>query len=140
VSGRNRTLVWAHGDLGYGNAIADPETAHVQGIIDWDQGREDLAGIDLLNFLIQRDRARRLSSAVGAFGEIGAEFISGGFGGCDARIVYENDFPVGPEERRELLGCAALRFAQRYMTYPSLVAGARDETRAILEYACGILE
>ncbi len=140
VSGRNRTLVWAHGDLGYGNAIADPETAHVHGIIDWDQGREDLAGVDLLNFLIQRDRARRLSSAIGAFGEIGAAFISSGFSGCDARIAYENDFRPGPEERRELLGWAALRFAQRYMTYPSLVAGARDETRAILEYACGILE
>lgn len=140
VSGRNRTVVWAHGDLGYGNAIADPETAHIHGIIDWDQGREDLAGIDLLNFLIQRDRARRLSSTIGAFWGIGSEFTSMGFSGCDARIAYENDFPVSPEERRELLGWAALRFAQRSMTYPALLAGARDETRAILEYACGILE
>lgn len=140
VSGRSRTVVWAHGDLGYGNAIADHRTAHINGIIDWDQGREDLAGIDLLNFLIQRDRARRLSSAIGAFAAIGAEFISSGFSGCDARIDYENDFPFSSEERRELVGWAALRFAQRYMTYPSLLAGARDETRAILEYACNILE
>jgi hypothetical protein len=140
VSGRDRTVVWAHGDLGYGNAIADPDTAHIHGIIDWDQGREDLAGIDLLNFLIQRERARRLSSPIGAFGGIGSEFISSGFSGCDARIAYENDFPFGPDERRQLLGWAALRFAQRSMSYPSLLAGARDETRAILEYACGILE
>jgi hypothetical protein len=140
VAGRTRRVVWAHGDLGYGNAIADPETGHIHGIIDWDQGREDVAGIDLLNFLIQRDRARRLSSAIGAFEEIGPAFISSGFSGCDARIAYENDFPAGQEERRELVGWAALRFAQRYMTYPSLLAGAREETRGILEHACGILE
>lgn len=138
--GEQRLVVLAHGDFGYGNAIADPRTGALCGIIDWDQGREDLAGVDLVNFLIQRERSRRVYALPDAFEETSSRIIRDGFKRFDERIEYEERFPLGPEKRAELFGWAALRFAQRGMTYPSLFVGAREETRAILEWACAILK
>jgi hypothetical protein len=39
------TTAVAHGDFGYGNALVDPRTGALHGIIDWDQAGRDLAGV-----------------------------------------------------------------------------------------------
>src|SRR5690606_13706408 len=58
MDGRTRTYCLSHGDYGYGNLLAQGTPARVSGVIDWDQARTGLAGIDLINFLVQRHRMR----------------------------------------------------------------------------------
>jgi hypothetical protein len=136
---QERTLVWAHGDFGYGNALVDPKTGTLRGIIDWDQGREDLAGIDLLNFLVQRERAVHGRSLPAALLETGQRVIAGGLRGADTRVDYEDHVPLEPEVRLEMLGWLALRFAERGSRYPQIFQGSRDEIHAVVRWACRLL-
>ena len=140
VLGARRVIVWAHGDFGYGNAIADPQTGKLNGIIDWDQARTDLAGVDLLNFLVQRERSLNGSSLLAALEMVGRSFILDGWAGLDSQIGYETYFNAPAETRSELVAWTSLRFAQRTMTYPSLFATVRDEINIVLKWATAILE
>jgi hypothetical protein len=137
--GTDRWLVWAHGDFGYGNAIADPRTAALRGIIDWDQGRIDLAGIDLLNFLIFREHGRAGGALIASFKSIADRVVTQGFRGVDARLDYEDTFPLGQQGRLDALACVALRITQRAAIYPALFASSRAETHSILRWACEAL-
>lgn len=46
---------WAHGDFGYGNAVASPADGQLEAVIDWETAsRCSPVGLDLFNLLIQR--------------------------------------------------------------------------------------
>jgi hypothetical protein len=139
ILGTKRLLVWAHGDFGYGNAIADPHTGGVRGIIDWDQARQDLCGVDLLNFLLLREYSRRAIPLVPLLESITKRFVAGGFRAIDPRLDYETDFPIGEPGRLDLLGLVALRIAQRVAIYPALFQQSRAETHSVLAWACEAL-
>jgi hypothetical protein len=134
--GTVRQIVWSHGDFGYGNAIADPRTGDLLGIIDWDQGREDLAGVDLLNFLFLREQilgsAGLTESLAGIVGRIADNGLPSG--GTGSR--YDAEFPAVHHQRLELLGWVTLRVAQRAATYPALLARSREEVHSLLRWAC----
>ena len=135
----DRWLVWAHGDFGYGNAIADSKTAALRGIIDWDQGRVDLAGVDLLNLLLFREPGRGNSPLVTSFQSIADRVVAHGFRGLDARLDYEDTFPLGEQGRLDVLAFVALRITQRAAIYPALFASSRAENHSILRWACEAL-
>jgi hypothetical protein len=139
ILGTRRLLVWAHGDFGYGNAIADPQTGQVRGIIDWDQARHDLSGVDLLNFLLLREHSRRDIPMASLLEEIAKRFVTGGFHAINPRLDYETDFATGEPSRVDLLGLVALRIAQRVAIYPALFQQSRAETHTLLEWACDAL-
>jgi hypothetical protein len=134
--GTDHQLVWSHGDFGYGNAIAASRTGSLCGIIDWDQAREDLAGVDLLNFLIAREQMRSRMSLSATFVRVGPHMIDQGFRWFDPGIQYEEHFPLTPRQRSELLGWFALRMAQRTAIYPSVLKSSTDEVHSILRWAC----
>lgn len=135
----DRWLVWAHGDFGYGNAIADPKTAVLRGIIDWDQGRVDLAGVDLLNFLVAQEHARAGIPLVTSFRLIADRVVASGFRGVDSRFEYEDAFPLGKQGRLDVLAFVALRTTQRAALYPALFSSSRTEIHSILRWACEVL-
>lgn len=137
--GRERTLAWVHGDFGYGNVIADPKTGELSGVIDWDQAMEGLAGEDLVNFLVQRERAMRGRSLSQALEEVGEAVVAGGFRAFDSRLTHDQDIVLTTDEREEIMAWTTLRFAQRGMAYPALFAPAREETRVALAWACEML-
>ena len=52
-------VVFSHGDFGYGNILYDSRTASLSGVIDWDTSRDvELPGVDFINLLIQKFRAK----------------------------------------------------------------------------------
>lgn len=138
--GTRRRLVWSHGDYGYGNVIADPRTGSLLGVIDWDQAREDLAGIDLLHFLVQRARGMRALSLPAALRVVGEPLLDGGFRGIDPRLDYEDWHPLTPALRRELLGWLTLRIVQRMLKYPLDYSRSRAEALAALAWACRVVQ
>jgi aminoglycoside phosphotransferase (APT) family kinase protein len=134
--GAERTRVWAHGDFGYGNAMVDPRTGALRGIIDWDQARVDLAGVDLLNFLVQREMGARACSFLAAFTDVARRVATGGFRAVHPSVDYEERLGLSPAERRDLVGWAALRMAERAIRYPRLFDRSRAETGEVLRAAC----
>ena len=140
IVGVRRKVCWNHGDFGYGNVIVDAETAKLRGVIDWDQAGEDLAGVDLVNFLVQRERALRGRTLPDALKEVGYPVGLGGFRAFDSRLMFDQTVSQSIEERQELLAWVTLRFAQRGMAYPALFVSAREETRVALERASRLLE
>jgi hypothetical protein len=137
--GRERVIVWSHGDFGYGNAIVDPRTARLHGVIDWDQAREDLAGVDLLHFFVQRERGHKNLPLLDALKEVAGQIIRNGLYDFSGRADYEREFAITAEMRSELLALVALRFAQRDMVYSSLSVTGIENTRGILEWGTSIL-
>lgn len=138
--GRRRHLVLAHGDFGYGNVIADARSGTLKGVIDWDQAREDWAGVDLINFLVQRIASMRALGISDAFRACGAHVIGGELRALDDRIDYRELFPDDLRDGAALVAWVALRFAQRGMAYPALFVTTRDDTHALLRWACEIVE
>ncbi len=139
ITGKSLDVVLSHGDFGYGNAIASAPTGKLNGIIDWDQAREDMLGLDLVNFLIQRQRSRASVSLPEAFQSVGAQIIAGGFGAVNHQLTHDKEFPLDAGTRAELTGVAALRFAQRDMAYPEVFASARNDLLAVMHCAIGYL-
>jgi hypothetical protein len=137
--GRDRTVVWAHGDFGYGNALVDPRTGTLNGVIDWDQAREDLAGVDLVHFLVQRERGRSDYSLQRTLEEVARHVRRYGIRNADGGQNYEQELGLSPESRSELLALVALRFAQRTLIY-SLSGTAEESAFRIMEWAITILE
>jgi hypothetical protein len=137
--GRERTRVWAHGDFGFGNAMVDPRTGVLRGIIDWDQARIDLAGVDLLNFLVQREMGARACSFPAAFNEVAGRVASSGFRAVHPSVDYEERLGIGTSERRDLVGWVALRMAERAIRYPRLFDRSRAGTGEVLRRACEVV-
>jgi hypothetical protein len=137
--GTVRQIVWSHGDFGYGNAIADPRTGNLLGIIDWDQAREDLAGVDLLNFLFLREQILGGAGLGEPLARIAGRIADNGLPSVGTGSGYEAEFPAVAHQRLELLGWVTLRVAQRAATYPALLARSREEVHSLLRWACDTL-
>ena len=136
----SRTLVWAHGDFGYGNAIAESRSGTLRGVIDWEQAREDLAGTDLLNFLVQRQGMLQKCDPLSLFSSLARRFVVKGFRGLDARLDYEELFPSTQASRKDIAGFAALRFAQRIAMYPAVFVRSRLITHELLRRTCALMQ
>lgn len=136
---QNHVIVWGHGDFGYGNVIADPSGSAVKGIIDWDQGRIDLAGIDLLNFLVQRLRIVEGCTLQHALQHVAETAGSKGLKAADARIDYEAYFPTYAEHRLTSVAWSAMRFAERSIQYPGLFQRSRAEILQVLFWGLRLL-
>ncbi|MDQ6770234.1 MAG: aminoglycoside phosphotransferase family protein [Gemmatimonadota bacterium] len=137
--GTVRQIVWSHGDFGYGNAIVDPRTGSLLGIIDWDQAREDLVGVDLLNFLFLRAQILGSAGLSEPFAGIAGRIADNGLPSVGTGSGYEAEFPAVAHQRLELLGWVTLRVAQRAATYPALLARSREGIQSLLRWACDTL-
>lgn len=121
---RSRTLSVSHGDYGYGNLLADPRSERITGVIDWDQARIDLAGVDLLNFLVQRRRMTAQMSLQTAMSTIAQELVNGpqATGGA----LRDEIFGGSSEDRRAVFAWSVWRFVERDTRYQSEYEQGRD--------------
>jgi hypothetical protein len=119
AAGQRRLLAASHGDYGYGNAIADPRSGQIRGIIDWDQAREDIVGVDLLHFLVQRVRVMHAAPLPAAFRQVAEPFLAAGYAGADARLLPDDAGPAADTPRAELLAWLALRFTAATLKFNS---------------------
>jgi|GEM_PF-3211247 len=138
--GEERTLVWAHGDFGYGNAVVAPD-GRLSGIIDWDCARgEELAGVDLLNLLVQTRRTETRASLDDAVRTVAELVVDGGFAAAAPGVDYDAHFPADRERRTELAALFCLRALCRLARYPRIFARDRAAHLELLRWACGLLE
>lgn len=121
---RNRTLSVSHGDYGYGNLLADAGSERITGVIDWDQARLDLAGVDLLNFLIQRRRMTAQLSLPAAMSAVAQELVTGAESTGSA--LRGEMFGDSSEERRAVFAWSVWRFVERDTRYQSEYDRGRD--------------
>ena len=117
LQGNDVHLVWAHGDYGYGNAIVDPRSGGLNGVIDWDQAREDLAGVDLLNFLLQKHRIEAGGSLPSSIRDFGDRLVKKGLRSLDERIDYAETFSIKHRDIPVLLGVVVLRMVLQEASY-----------------------
>jgi hypothetical protein len=132
---QHRSFVWTHGDFGYGNVLANMRTGRLTGVIDWDQGLTDIAGVDLVNLLFQRERMRKGFSLSEAVSEVGSRIIRGGFASVDRRIDFESHFPESERSRAEIVAWSIWRFVERDIRYPQGFTRARGELCKVLQWA-----
>ena len=131
------TFTLSHGDFGYGNTLADPRTAKITGVIDWDQGRMDLRGVDLVNFLVQRQRMLERVPLTSALATVGDAIISGGFPSVDPRLDYARDWARERRQRALLLGWAVWRYVERDARYRRGYLRDRLQLSECLRWAIG---
>ena len=135
VLGSRRDLAWNHGDFGYGNVLSDERSGRLTGVIDWDQAREDLAGVDLLNFLLQRARGAAEDSIHNLLAGFADDFLAGGFRALDPRIDFEDALPIDQDRRADLLAWTIWRFLERDLRYPDRRGRRKDSLDAMLDWA-----
>ena len=138
LAGRSLATVLSHGDYGYGNVMAHDD-GRISGVIDWDQGRDDLAGVDLVNFLVQRMSGMQAISPREAFRALHEVLARDGLRGLDRSMDYDSAISGSFDDLALLLSWSALRFVQRSAGYPALFASFRDEGQALLDWAMGLL-
>jgi len=136
---QERTVVWAHRDFHYGNAMVDPESGTLRGIIDWERAGQDFAGVDLLELVIRRERLVNSATLIEALRRHAPSFVAGGFRGIDEGLDYEDRFPLNPELRRERLGWLVWRATERATLYPAVYRAAPEAHRAVAGWACMLL-
>jgi hypothetical protein len=131
LNDRNICLVFGHGDYGYGNILVEPNTGKLTGIIDWDTGRQrDLAGIDLINLEIQRERSENHKNIYSAFVSVVQAVLSRD--GLDTAGIYRREFEIKSDLLPALLAFALLRCITRSAQYPNVfITEQNDYFRAI---------
>ena len=117
MAGRARTYCLSHGDYGYGNLLAQGAPARVSGVIDWDQARIDLAGVDLLNFLVQRRRMTAQLSLSAAMSAVAQELVNGSE--ATGGALRDEIFGASDEDRRAVFAWSVWRFVERDTRYQS---------------------
>jgi hypothetical protein len=126
-------LVRSHGDYGYGNILVDPRTASLTGVIDWDTGRSlELAGVDLLNLLIQKARIEKKEGLFLAFATVVHAVI--GRGGLDEDGHYRGEFGIKGDLVQVCLGVALLRYMSRAAQYPEVFAVEQGDYKRALDF------
>lgn len=130
--GQEIYLVIGHGDYGYGNILVEPGTGKLTGVIDWDTGRqEELAGIDLINLYIQKERSERHSGLMPAFHAVFQMMMERQE--LDGDGVYRSEFGIKKEMIPALLAIALFRYMGRAAQYPDVfAAGQADYLQAVL--------
>lgn len=121
---QRRTLTVSHGDYGYGNLLADPRLERITGVIDWDQARVDLAGVDLLNFMIQRRRMTAQVSLPEAMSAIVREVVNdpGSIGSGALAEIFADSEEV---DRKAVFAWSVWRFVERDTRYEPEYARGR---------------
>ena len=138
LAGRTAGIVLSHGDYGYGNVMAN-EDGTIAGVIDWDQGRDDLAGVDLVNFLVQRHSGMQATSPRHAFEALHGVLVRDGLSGVEPRLDYHVAVTRSFADPALVVAWSALRFVQRSAGYPALFDDFREEAHGLLEWATGLL-
>lgn len=119
ILGREIQCVWAHGDFGYGNILADKASGAITGVIDWDEAREaELGGVDWINFRIQEYRTAPPGPFSSAIKRVTEELCSRQTG------KQEGSGFVRPGT---VLAVAWLRYVVRAAQYPGVLAEEVDE-------------
>lgn len=142
LEGTSRTLVWAHGDFGFGNALVDADSGALRAVIDWETAHDtELAGVDLLNFLVQGHRMGRHGGFAASLMDVGRGMLGGErLGGTDrAAGAYLNRFGVGPEQLRDALALCCLRWVRREARYADLFARTAGDAEAAVRWAGELL-
>ena len=115
------SIVWGHGDYGFGNALVDAQDGSLKAVIDWDTAREfEIVGVDLLHFLIQ---ARRMDNGEECFQILehsGADFIQNGFGVFYEQSEFDREFSLTATHRLLILAFFCLRRTLRAVRYPAI--------------------
>jgi aminoglycoside phosphotransferase (APT) family kinase protein len=139
--GASRTLVWAHGDFGFGNALVDADSGALRAVIDWETAHDaDLAGVDLLNFLVQAHRMARHAGFAESLRHVGRGLLAGARRETDRETgAYFNRFAIGPDQIREALGLCCLRWVLREARYAELFARTAGDAEAAVRWAGEVL-
>lgn len=136
----SRTLVWGHGDFGLGNALADPGSGALRAVIDWETAHEDeLVGVDLLNFLVQRDRMEQHGGFAAGLARVGQRLLAGRHQAEPQTGEYLTRFAIGPDQLRDALGLCCLRWVFREARYPDLFARTAGDAADAVRWAVHIL-
>jgi hypothetical protein len=140
LEGTSRILVWAHGDFGLGNALVDAESGALRAVIDWETAHDtELAGVDLLNFLVQRRRMTGHEGFAGSLIHLGRELLAGAGAGTEPEVgAYRRRFGIGPDQLQDALGLCCLRWVMREARYPDLFARTAGDALAAVRW-CGEL-
>ena len=126
LANRSGYLVTAHGDYGYGNILVSPQQGRLTGVIDWDTGRlQELPGLDLLNFEVQRYRAEQGSGVHDAFVAATGPILARG--GLDDHGGYAEVLGVAAERLPGLLHACLLRYLCRAANYPEVLAAEQED-------------
>jgi aminoglycoside phosphotransferase (APT) family kinase protein len=135
LTGKTVSTAIAHGDFGYGNLLANPRTGEITGVIDWDHARVDVAGTDLVNFLVQRARGKHQFTLPKAFEQLVDQMNKG----AAQRVLGIQLADLVPTRTQitatDVTLCAALRMAERSTAYPALFQGSARTVRELLQIA-----
>lgn len=129
--GTGMDLVISHGDYGYGNILVDPQNGTMQGVIDWDTGRtNDFPGVDMINLLVQKERAEKCCTVLPAFTAV--------VGKVSDNIKRDYHSVLNQLEIPEVLhGCIVylgfIRYVTRAAQYPKVFCKEQSDYLAILE-------
>lgn len=129
--GAEMDLVLSHGDYGYGNILVDPQDGVMQGVIDWDTGRtNDFPGVDLINLLVQKERAEKCCAVLPAF--------TAAVGRVSDEVNGDYRSALNQLEIPEVLhGCIVhlgfIRYATRAAQYPKVFCKEQSDYLAILK-------
>jgi hypothetical protein len=139
LSGGAQSIVWAHGDFGLGNALVDG-THRLTGVIDWDCAREvELAGVDLLNAIIQAAVISTGREAGSVLTQVAPIFAAQGFAMLGTS-VYDDYFELDATGRSQIVALACLRLAARRYRYPSVAKKMAEDTVRVLDFGRRFLE
>lgn len=127
--GQKYPFVLSHGDYGYGNIIAHPQTGKISGIIDWDGARNlDLPGLDLLHLLIQS--LRQDYSLSEAFKSVITDILE------KQELIHDNLKQFYPDMNekymRILIVTLGIRFIASEVQYPASIVRHGVEFSSIL--------
>ena len=130
--GKKMYLVASHGDYGYGNILVDTEICEVNGVIDWDTGREyDIPGIDYINLKIQTYRIENKLGIYLSAKNVAIEIIK--TKSIDSYRFFEAEFGIKDELTRAVLICAMVRYITRSAQYELIFENEKQEFNYILE-------
>jgi len=119
-------LAASHGDYGYGNILVDPRDGRLLGVIDWDTGRKkELAGVDIMNLLIQKTRTERNADFFQA-----VEYLYKGTSfGLPSHVFdfMKTHFDTDKSNAGLLFSIAIIRYISRSAQYPAVFLSEQGE-------------
>lgn len=126
ITGQDMWLSISHGDYGYGNILVDPYNGRLQGVIDWDTGKkQEFAGIDIINLLIQNIRADQNVGFYHSVENIAMHLYSMLPDIADSYIRIH--LGLDDTKVRLLLQIAVIRYISRSAQYPAVFQTEQDE-------------
>ncbi|MDD2580661.1 MAG: aminoglycoside phosphotransferase family protein [Desulfuromonadaceae bacterium] len=125
-------LVISHGDYGYGNILVNPQSGSIQGIIDWDTGKaSDFPGVDMMNLLIQKERAEKNSAVLPAFATVVGRGIAEIIGNNFRNYLVLLNIPENLHS--VIVYLSYIRYVTRAAQYPNVFELEQNDYQAILD-------